>query len=121
MATMQDHPIDMICAQLAQVGKGAGQGVLGLLMGLALIGGLWASTLRPADAAGPSALPPVFAAPFTASASIGGHLGVTPLRLDGSVLAQTGVLATSLSVCRLVIDPAAQLPLPATCATQITD
>lgn len=117
MATMQDHPIDLVRAQLARVGKdalrSAGQGALGVATGLALIGLLWLGTLKPADAAGPAPAPgPMIVATAQAQA----HAGVSTLRLDGSVLAQTGALATSQSVCRLVIDPAATLPLQAECA-----
>lgn len=110
MATMQDHPIDLVRDQLAQVAQGLGQGVIGLASALALVGLMWTASLKPADAAGPMAAPQI-----TATAEARGHLGVTPLRLDGSVLAQTGVLATGTSVCRLVIDPVAADPLPATC------
>ena len=85
-------------------------GVIGLASALALVGLMWTASLKPADAAGPMAAPQI-----TATAEARGHLGVTPLRLDGSVLAQTGVLATGTSVCRLVIDPVAADPLPATC------
>jgi hypothetical protein len=115
MSMMQDHPIDMVRAGLADVARGTGQGLLGLAIGLGLIGALWLGSLRPAAAADPMPMPAPVAA-FTATAVSQGHLGVAPLRLDGSVLAQTGALATSLSVCRLTFDPSTAAPLPATCA-----
>jgi len=108
---MQTHPIDLIREQLALAAFRFGQGLMGVATVLALIGVMWAASLRPADAAGPDAGPG-----FTATAQAVGHLGVASLRLDGSVLAQTGVLATSASVCRLEIDPEAAAPLAATCA-----
>jgi len=108
---MQDHPIDLVREQLAEVAQGLGRGVMGLLSGLALIGLLWLTSLKPADAAGPASAPD-----FVASAEAQGHLGVAPLRLDGAVLAQTGALASGLSVCRLVLEPAADAPQPMTCA-----
>lgn len=111
---MQDHPIDLVRAQLAEAALRLGRGTMGLLSGLALIGLLWLTSLKPADAAGPIPTPD-----FVASARAQGHLGVAPLRLDGSVLAQTGVLTTSLSVCRLVLDAAADAPQPVTCAAPL--
>lgn len=108
---MQTHPIDLIREQLAQISFRFGQGLVGLATALALVGLIWVSSMGRADAAGP--LP---ASSITATAVAAGHLGVAALRLDGSVLAQTGALATSTSVCRLVLDPVADAPLTATCA-----
>ena len=108
---MQTHPIDLIREQLALAAFRFGQGLIGLTTALALIGLMWAASLRPADAAGPTV-----GFNVTVSATSVGHMGVTPLRLDGSVLAQTGTLATSASVCRLELDPASEAPLAATCA-----
>lgn len=110
---LQDHPIDLVREQLARVVRGLGNGALGLLSALGLIGLLWLTSLKPADAAGPM-LPP--APVITALAEAQGHLGVAPLRLDGSILAQTGALATGLTVCRLVLDPVAEGPQPGECA-----
>ena len=108
---MQTHPIDLIREQLALVSLRLGQGLIGLATALALIGVMWASTLGQAAAAGPTLAPTI-----TATATAGGHLGVAALRLDGSVLAQTGALATSESVCRLELDPETDAPFAATCA-----
>jgi len=108
---MQTHPIDLIREQLSLAAFRFGQGLIGLTTALALIGLMWAASLRPADAAGPT-----LGSNFTARATAVGHMGVTPLRLHGSVLAQTGALAASTSVCRLELDPALEAPLAATCA-----
>ena len=107
---MQTHPIDLIRDQLALAAFRFGQGLMGLATALALIGLMWAASLRPAVAAGPEP-----GATFTATAGAAGHLGVAALRLDGSVMAQTGVLATSASVCRLEFDLASEAPLATTC------
>lgn len=112
MTMMQDHPIDLIHQALDAARPGPLPRRLGLVTALVLILAFGLSALKPAAAAGASVL--VDAPHVSATAS--GHAGVTPLRLDGSVLAQTGVLATSLSVCRLSIDPEAEAPLAATCA-----
>jgi hypothetical protein len=108
MTTMQEHPIDVVRSQMALAAQGLGQGVIGLLTALALIGIMWVSALRPADAAG-QMLGPDFAASAVAEA----HVGAAAVRLDGQSLAGTGVMASSLSVCRLVLDPGAEAP--ATC------
>ncbi len=121
---MQTHPIDLIREQLALVSFRFGQGLMGLATALALIGLMWVSSLRPADAAGPqlgpdfSASAPDFSASapdFSASATVEGHLGVAALRLNGAGLAQAGAVAASASVCRLEIDLQSEAPLAADC------
>lgn len=114
---MQTHPIDLIREQLALVSFRFGQGLMGLATALALIGLMWVSSLRPADAAGPQ-LGPDFSASapdFSASATVEGHLGVAALRLNGAGLAQAGAVAASASVCRLEIDLQSEAPLAADC------
>lgn len=107
---MQTHPIDLIREQLALVSFRFGQGLMGLATALALIGLMWVSSLRPADAAGPQLGPD-----FSASATVEGHLGVAALRLNGAGLAQAGAVAASASVCRLEIDLQSEAPLAADC------
>lgn len=114
---MQTHPIDLVREQLALVSFRFGQGLMGLATALALIGLMWVSSLRPADAAGPQ-LGPDFSASapdFSASATVEGHLGVAALRLNGAGLAQAGAVAASASVCRLEIDLQSEAPLAADC------
>jgi hypothetical protein len=115
MTMMQDHPIDLIHQALDAAGPGPLSRRLGLFTALALILAFGLSALKPDAAAGAGV--PVKSPLVSATASA--HAGVTPLRLDGSVLAQTVALATSLSVCRLSIDPAAEAPLAATCAPPV--
>ena len=114
---MQTHPIDLIREQLALASLRFGQGLMGLASALALVGLMWVSSLRPADAAGPQ-LGPDFSASapdFSASATVEGHLGVAALRLNGAGLAQAGAVAASASVCRLEIDLQSEAPLAADC------
>lgn len=108
MTMMQDHPIDLIHQALDAARPGPLPRRLGLVTAVTLILAFGLSAFKPADAAGANLL--------LVTATADGHAGVTPLRLDGSVLAQTGVLATSVSVCRLTIEPEAEAPLPATCS-----
>jgi hypothetical protein len=108
---MQTHPIDLVREQLALACFRFGQGLLGLATALALVGLMWASTLRPADAAGPS-----LATDISATAEAGGHLGVAAVRLQDSGLAEPGSPVTSAGVCRLELDLESEAPLAASCA-----
>ena len=105
---MQTHPIDLVREQLALASLRFGQGLMGLASALALVGLMWVSSLRPADAAGPQLGPD-----FSASASAEGHLGVAALRLESAGLALS--VAASPSVCRLEIDLKSEAPLTANC------
>lgn len=113
---MQTHPIDLVREQLALVAFRFGQGLIGLVTALSLVGLMWVSSLQPADAAGPGLGPE-----FSASARAEGHLGVAALRLDGMGEAQTGVLAASTGVCRLVFDLDSEAPMNASCAPVALD
>lgn len=111
---MQTHPIDLVREQLALAAFRFGQGLIGLVTALSLVGLMWVSSLAPADAAGPVPGPE-----FSAKAE--GHLGVAALRAEGMAAAQTGVLATSSGVCRLVFDLESEAPLDATCVPVASD
>lgn len=122
---MQDHPIELLCDGLAQVAQAFGRGAAGLVAGLGLIGLLWVSAMRPADAAFARVVTPVPLAgavdsprPVISVTTLADRPGAkaAPAPLAPAT-SGAGDLAVAFPVCELVIDPSASDPLAGGCAT----